>query len=77
MRTRPNTTLLIFLGILITVCLAVGAWDVWLLRRDGVPGTISALTLAAARDYPAIPLVVGLAIGLLLGHLFLPQEPGE
>jgi hypothetical protein len=63
-------TLLVVLG-----CAGVlAAYDVYLNAQGGLANTISHRALQAARQYPVIPLVLGLAVGLLLGHLFWPQH---
>jgi hypothetical protein len=62
---------------LLTV-LAAGVWlicyDVFLVWHYGVEQTISWQTYQAARSEPIIPLLLGLAVGILFGHLFWPQK---
>jgi hypothetical protein len=52
-------------------------YDVYLAAQGGYENTISYLCLQAARREPLLPLVVGLVLGLLLGHLFWPQFEGR
>lgn len=50
-------------------------WDV-VVATNAVRGdTISEVTLAFARRYPVASVGVGLALGIVLGHLFWPQYP--
>lgn len=59
--------------LLITVLVAGGfliAVDAWLAIRGGYDATMTAQVRRASRNSPVIPLLVGLVIGLLLGHLF-------
>jgi hypothetical protein len=52
-------------------------YDVYLAAQGGYENTISYRCLQAARREPLLPLVVGLVLGLLLGHLFWPQIEGR
>ncbi len=46
---------------------------VW--ATDKLPhNTISAITLDTSRKHPILPLLVGLVLGILFGHLFWPQK---
>ncbi len=45
----------------------VGVVDVYLLVRFGPEDTVTALVHSLSKQYPAIPL----AVGMLIGHLFL------
>ena len=47
--------------------------DFWLLTTGGTEHTFSAVLLAAAQRRPIVAAVVGLVMGVLLGHLFWPQ----
>jgi hypothetical protein len=64
-------TLAVVLG---CVLLLVG-YDVYLHATGGYRATISHLLLEASRRQPLIPLFIGLALGILLGHLYWPQQP--
>jgi hypothetical protein len=66
-----TVTLLIILG----AFLILAAYDIYLHTTGGYRATISYRALQAARSEPIIPLVVGLALGILLGHLYWPQNP--
>jgi hypothetical protein len=58
--------------------LSLGVWliayDCFLYVRHGVQGTISPQVYQAAVREPVMPLLVGLVLGLVLGHLFWPQR---
>jgi hypothetical protein len=58
---------------LLLVVSSVAALDVWLYGRGGYHATISYMFLTAAERWPVVSFVVGLALGLLGGHLFWPQ----
>ncbi len=51
----------------------VAAYDVWTYRRRGYETTISYMLLTAARSRPIVAALIGLAVGILFGHLFWPQ----
>lgn len=65
-----------FTALLALAALAITAADVALVRAG--QASISERLLAAARQHPIVPALVagGLCflLGLLLGHLFLPQR---
>jgi hypothetical protein len=54
----------LFLALLLAV---VGLLDAWLAVVWGEAATISAVVREVSKQYPAVPL----AVGLLVGHLFL------
>lgn len=54
--------------ILAVVCIALAIWDLY--ARKQPEGTISEVLLSSARNSPLLPLFVG----ILLGHLFWPQQ---
>ncbi len=61
------------------IVMAAGAlsWIVWdiIAASNRVPGdTISEISLAFARRSPIVPIVIGLIIGIILGHLWWPQR---
>jgi hypothetical protein len=65
--------------ILVTIAvfaLSWGAFDVYILYRYGINSgkTLSWYIYSQSKLYPAIPLIVGLVIGMLLGHLFLDMN---
>jgi hypothetical protein len=60
---RPTVIFIVFWVALLTV------YDVWALTK-GYEFTVSSTLLQAARDWPIIPLVVG----ILIGHLFFPNR---
>jgi hypothetical protein len=49
-------------------------YDIWALTTHGYEATMSYVILDASLNYPIIPFVVGLIIGILAGHLFAPQR---
>ena len=56
--------------VILAALLAVGAVDLFLVRRgDGNP-TVSSTIWDLAKQYP----IIVLAVGILLGHLFWPQH---
>ena len=69
MTTRTLT--LIFMAV---VLVAIAVYDT-IVAINGVPGdTISEITLAWARQHPIAVVCFGIALGILLGHLFWPQS---
>lgn len=50
----------------LTVGLAVGAWDIICMAKGLEEATVSAFTRRWARQWPLIPL----AVGMLIDHLF-------
>ena len=57
--------------------LLLAAADVYLLVRYGVQATISRHTIAILARYPIVAVLLGVAVGVLLGHLAWPQPtPG-
>jgi hypothetical protein len=69
-----NPLIVTLLVLLAALVLLIG-YDIYLHAVGGYPATISYRALQAARREPIIPLVVGLALGILLGHLYWPQKP--
>ena len=56
---------------------AIVAYDVVALILGGVQATISRVTIAAIGRWPIIGCLLGLAVGVLLGHLVWWQpQPG-
>jgi hypothetical protein len=53
---------------------AIVLWDVWVFCNLDPNWTVSATLLRWALARPILPLVVSVAIGILIGHLFWPQE---
>jgi hypothetical protein len=64
------TWLWLFIGC--AFVLALG--DVLLYLRGGVQATISRHVIGLSYRYPLLPLCVGLAVGILGGHLFWGQR---
>lgn len=58
------------LCVLLVAALVLIVYDIWLLGSGGSAATISWQTYLAAAKEPIIPLLLGLVIGLLLGHIF-------
>ena len=46
------------------------ALDIYLYAKGGTKATLSAKLAKKAYELPLLPLMVGLIVGLLLGHLF-------
>lgn len=65
----------VILGVLSTVALLV--YDLIAYSRGGNEATLSKVILDTSRDWPIIPLLVGLIFGLLSGHFFWPQQGGR
>jgi hypothetical protein len=55
--------------VIILVVIFALTYDCIIMWRGGVKSTISRVTLAWAQAYPIIPL----AVGILIGHLFVSQ----
>lgn len=55
------------------IAVAVG-WDVLVLLRHGVEATISARVLDWSQAHPALWGVLLVGLGVLIGHLLLPQR---
>ena len=66
---------LVFLIIILVAAAVAIVYDVWLGRRGGGDATISWHVWTAAKRWPVIPLLTGLAVGVLFGHLFWSQCP--
>jgi hypothetical protein len=70
MSARRMLTLVFIWGVL----LLIAAVDTWL-AFDGIPGnTISEMALGWGRRQPLSVFCVGMALGVLIGHLFGYQE---
>ena len=67
-------TLAVTLAVLLAGGIFLIAYDVWLVANFGVEQTISWRTYTAAKSEPIIPLILGLIVGILFGHLFWPQQ---
>lgn len=63
---------------LVIVLVIVGwlAYDLLAFAFGGVGATISSVVLDWADDRRGVAIVVALVIGILIGHLFLPQRIG-
>jgi hypothetical protein len=62
------------LFVLLVAAVVLIGYDVWLYVRGGTQATISWQTYLSARNEPIIPLVLGLIVGILFGHLFWPNR---
>lgn len=64
--------------ILVSVIVFLVIYDIWVFRKTGgdvtKDATISKLLFLAAKERPIIAIIFGLAIGVLLGHLWWPQH---
>lgn len=61
----------VILGVISTAAMLV--YDLVAYIRGGNEATLSKVILDTSRDWPIIPLLVGLIFGLLSGHFFWPQ----
>jgi hypothetical protein len=59
--------------ILIATVVILSGYDVYALVEGGVDATISRVVYGWVDDYP----IVGVAAGVLIGHLFWPQKIRE
>lgn len=62
---------------ILVLCFVIGllvGYDLWVWRKGGGDATISKILLNAAKKYPIVAVAFGIAIGVLLGHLFWPQH---
>ncbi len=66
--------LVVTLVTVLAALLGLVGYDIYLALRGGYPATISYQILQVSRAEPIIPLLVGLILGILLGHLFWPQK---
>lgn len=58
----------------VVVVLASILWDVLAYAFGGHAATFSTVLLATADQYRGFAIVVAFAVGVLFGHLFLPQR---
>jgi len=70
MSTRKAT-----IGILVSIILALIAWDIWVVIEPTPGDTISEITMFYARRHPVIPFALGVVCGHLLWGQRLP--PGS
>ena len=63
----------LFVTTLIASAVFLGVVDGFLYWTGGSPATISFQVLEASQRYPGIVFVIGLLIGILIGHLLFPQ----
>jgi hypothetical protein len=68
-------TIFFTLGVAFVTVAVVAAYDIWAYRSHGYHATISYLLLSASQKRPIVAALIGLALGILLGHLFWPQQP--
>jgi len=68
--------LIVTLIVLLAVVAGLVAFDIYLAVTGGYPATISYQALQAAREEPIIAVVLGLVLGILIGHIFWPQRAG-
>ncbi|QJW94698.1 hypothetical protein [Frigoriglobus tundricola] len=69
MTWKETTALVIIAAFLILV-----GYDLIAYARGGNPATLSRVSLDTANTYRGFVMVVCLAVGVLLGHLFVPQH---
>jgi hypothetical protein len=59
---------------IVGAAVALAFYDLLAYRRGGNDATISVAMLRAGRRYPMFAIVVAFIVGVLFGHLFLPQH---
>lgn len=62
------------IAVIIAAPLIIGGYDWIAYERAGNSATISRTLLDAARRWPIIGVAFGFGLGLLCGHLFVPQH---
>jgi hypothetical protein len=70
----PRTWTLIFMALMLLIIATVDAH--WALDKY-IGNTISEMALGWSRKHPIGAVCFGLALGILLGHLFAPQYVRE
>lgn len=68
----PHTGTFIVAFMVVGVAI-LAAYDIWALTAHGYEATMSAVILNVSQRHPILPFLVGLALGILAGHLFAPQ----
>lgn len=63
----------ITIGFVLAMIAIITVYDVWTLVRRGYSTTISWQTLVWSRQWPIIPLLMG----ILAGHLWFPNRAGR
>lgn len=58
---------------IVTAAVVIVAYDVWLYLQGGAAATISWQLYLACKEDPIIPWLIGLIMGLIIGHLFWVQ----
>ncbi len=61
------------LGFMVLVAGQVVAYDAMAWRLWGVNATISRVCLRISTDWPVVSVIAVFAIGICIGHVFLPQ----
>lgn len=62
------------IGFMILVGVVIAIYDIWVYSEPTPGDTISEVLLGWSMTFHTVALVIGLAIGFLLGHLFWPQR---
>ena len=76
MTFHDQTRLVVWIGFAVFACafLLLGAWDIFLIAKNKLPGnSASSVILDIAHQQPIFVLVIGLILGILVGHFTWPQ----
>jgi len=72
----PSTNpLVVALAVIVTAVVGLGLYDLSLAMTYGHTQTISYRLTELSRGFLLIPLIVGLTLGLFLGHVYWSQKP--
>lgn len=72
---RRNTIIVLLSSCLLAIISLISllTYDLIVYFKGGNEATLSKVILDTSKDWPIIPLLIGLLFGLLSGHLFWPQ----
>lgn len=71
---NPNQIQWVTVGFMTMTAMSIIGYDLMIWRVFGVEATVSRVWLRAHQAYPVISLVMVFALGVLVGHFFLPQD---
>jgi len=54
--------------------LSIFIFDIWVIKKKGPQESISAYLIRGFRKFPIVNFLVGLAFGILVGHLFWSMD---
>jgi hypothetical protein len=72
-KRRKNKVAAITMYLMLAALVGLIVWDVVVATNKDRGDTISEITLAASVQQPHSGFIVGLAFGILVGHLWWPQ----